>query len=413
MSRSFQITLFSFFTLLIPPALISGPFIPDLILSVVSIWFLYMCFKSNELRKFILNTNLTKIFLFFFLLLILSSLFSDEKFYSLKNSLFLFRFFVFAFALAYLLSKNTKLLDNFFKVFLLIFLVLIFDSICQYYFNYNLLGMEKKNWARLSGLFGDEYILGSYLSKFFLLFFGLYKLTQNNKLNFLFFLILAISFFVVFISGDRSALVVMILNLLIIFFFLDLKKYYKILVILFMLSLCIFVFFENNKFKQRMYGTLSKIMITKNLSIGDKSHNNLQKIGIDIFLDNKLLGVGPKIYRFSCLKYSYKFDNFKCENHPHNFYIQILAEAGIFAFCIFVFLYLTLIRHGIHYLRFISLTDKIKDNENLFMFLIVLNLLINFNFILPTGSIFNNWLLISITFPVGFLLFFNLKNKLN
>ena len=50
-----------------------------------------------------------------------------------------------------------------------------------------------------------------------------------------------------------------------------------------------------------------------------------------MFLDNKILGVGVKNFRNFCNVEKYKVDR-SCTTHPHNTYIQILAETGIIGF---------------------------------------------------------------------------------
>jgi O-antigen ligase len=261
--------------------------------------------------------------------------------------------------------------------------------------------MEKKNWSRLSGVFGDEYILGGYLSRFTLLFFGLFfylgpKLNKN-----IMFLIFILAFILVFLSGDRAALGVMVVNSVIIYFFLEIKLKIKIFSIFFILICITFLTLENNKFKQRILGTLKQIEINKYLIIGTDSHHKLQDIAIDIFQDNPIVGVGPKLYRKHCDSYNF-YDDLGCENHPHNYFIQGMSEGGILTLIIFIYFYLLMCK--ILFLK-IKLIKKNNNKQNTFIIILLLNLLLNFNPFLPTGNIFNNWLLACLTFPIGFLLF--------
>ena len=46
------INLCTIFVVLIPPALVSGPFIPDFFLSICCILFLYQCFKKKKIHLF-------------------------------------------------------------------------------------------------------------------------------------------------------------------------------------------------------------------------------------------------------------------------------------------------------------------------------------------------------------------------
>ena len=74
---------------LLVPLIVTGPFIPDAIVSILCIWFLYFSYKNN-LKKIFKN----KYFLFFiafWLTCITSSLLSDEILFSLKSSFFFIR----------------------------------------------------------------------------------------------------------------------------------------------------------------------------------------------------------------------------------------------------------------------------------------------------------------------------------
>ena len=55
-----------------------------------------------------------------------------------------------------------------------------------------------------------------------------------------------------------------------------------------------------------------------------------------MYLDNKLFGVGTKMYRKLCQKEKYYVNKFSCTTHPHNFYFQLLAENGLIGFFGFI-----------------------------------------------------------------------------
>ena len=66
------------------------------------------------------------------------------------------------------------------------------------------------------------------------------------------------------------------------------------------------------------------------LNVFSKPHNDMYITAYRIFLDNKLLGVGPRQYRNTCQ--DYKVSEYSCETHPHNTYLELLSESGIFGF---------------------------------------------------------------------------------
>ena len=226
MSEKFTFeTLPSYLIILMPVFLISGPFLSDLAVALISILFIINSIK-NKLFKYY-NNIYFKFFLLFCLIIILSSLFSNNVLLSLKNSFFYFRFGVFSLCFWYLIEKNNLLLKHLFISILICFISLIIDGYVQYIFGRNLLGYELYNEYRVSSFFGSELILGSYLARFFPLLFGLFIFFDQIKKNkiFLFFIsvIFILSEGLIFLSGERLALFFM--NLSAIYIIVMLKNY--------------------------------------------------------------------------------------------------------------------------------------------------------------------------------------------
>ena len=51
--------------------------------------------------------------------------------------------------------------------------------------------------------------------------------------------------------------------------------------------------------------------------------------GLTVFKTAPLLGIGPATHRELCPSILGKNLEFRCDNHPHNYYIQLLAETGV------------------------------------------------------------------------------------
>ena len=114
-------TIPSYLIICIPIFLITGPFLSDLSISIVSCIFLVNSI-SNKLYKYY-NNVFAKIFFLFCLILIISSLLSNNALISLKNSFFYFRFGIFSLCFWYLLEKKKKFIKIFFLfIFNLFFL---------------------------------------------------------------------------------------------------------------------------------------------------------------------------------------------------------------------------------------------------------------------------------------------------
>ena len=106
------------------------------------------------------------IFLLFFSLLASASGLKNLEYDDLKlASIFYIRFVLLSVAIIYFFektSKNKSLNSNFLNFFLIIISFIIFDSIIQFLIGTNLFGQEIQN-HRVSGIFGKELILGSFL----------------------------------------------------------------------------------------------------------------------------------------------------------------------------------------------------------------------------------------------------------
>ena len=74
--------------------------------------------------------------------------------------------------------------------------------------------------------------------------------------------------------------------------------------------------------------------------IFSKPHNDMYISAIKVFFYNKFFGVGPRQFRNECKKYP--VSEYSCDTHPHNTYIELLSESGIFAFLI---IFLTFINY--------------------------------------------------------------------
>jgi len=130
-------------------------------------------------------------------------------------------------------------------------------------------------------------------------------------------------------------------------------------------------------------------------------YHNHYRSSLRMFNDNKITGVGPRMFRVLCVEKKYYLWE-GCSTHPHNTYIQILAETGLIGFIfflgIFLFILFSIFRH--FYYKFTN--KKIIFND--FQLCLLSAILISIWPFTPTGDFFNNWLNIIYFFPVGFFL---------
>ena len=60
-------------------------------------------------------------------------------------------------------------------------------------------------------------------------------------------------------------------------------------------------------------------------------HHNYLLLSWQMFIDKPLVGQGPKMFRILCNDIKYNINEIKdaCSTHPHNTFLQLLAETGI------------------------------------------------------------------------------------
>ena len=161
----------------------------------------------------------------FFLYSATRSIFTSEIIFSLKSSITLIRYLLFFIAINYIIENSKNFPKNFSLVFISFIFLIILDSSIQYFFGKNIFGYQEEVNYRISSFFSGRFVLGSYLSKFFLLFIIILNIKFPFK-NFkaLYLLVLLIFLFTTLISGDRSALLILILSLILLITLLD--KFY-------------------------------------------------------------------------------------------------------------------------------------------------------------------------------------------
>ena len=117
-----------------------------------------------------------------------------------------------------------------------------------------------------------------------------------------------------------------------------------------------------------------------------------------MFVNNPLIGVGPNNFRNLCSNDDYGiYDERGCSTHPHHILSQVLAETGIFGFLFYLLTLGYLIKQLFKQLFLTNLRFNIICLYS-FYFLILMP-------ILPSGNIFNNWYIYSITLPYFYLRF--------
>jgi O-antigen ligase len=140
--------------------------------------------------------------------------------------------------------------------------------------------------------------------------------------------------------------------------------------------------------------------ITK--SIFTPQHDSLIRTAYNVFLDKPLAGHGPKMFRVICKDEKYAVGILPCLTHPHNFYVQLLAETGIigFSFLFSAFAYVLYCA----YRQFKSIVLRQKRHLSDYQVCLLAGILITVWPLTTNGNFFHNWLMIVYSLPVGFYL---------
>jgi O-antigen ligase len=417
MTTKFQnklINLSSILFVFIPLSLISGPFIPDLSLVIITINFILLTIINRKYEIF--NSKYLVFFFLFCLIITIVSFFSLNT-SSIQSGLFYFRFGLFSLAGYILINVKKDLLKYTLYLLLFIYFMLFIDSIYQYQFSENILGFKyDDNNFRITSFFGKDEILGSFSVRllpltFFLIIFIFDKSIIKKRI--LFTSLLIISSIIILMSGERTSFA--LLFLLMLFLFISSFNLRKLLIFPIIASLIIFtvIISKSDKIKKRMIDTtinqLGLSEKSERIVLFSKTYEGHYLIALKMFKEKPIFGHGPKMFRFYCSKEENFVADNACTTHPHNFYAQILAETGLvgFLFLLTIFLYILFLFLKNFYFQIKYKKQLISD-----LGLCLLSCyFITFFPILPSGNFFNNWLSIIIYYPLGFLIYIIKNNK--
>ena len=409
----------SFFIYLLPIFIVTGPFLSDSVVTISSIFFLFCVFKNNLYKYF--NNLFFKLFIVFWIYITFNSLFAENIFFSLKSSLFYLRFGIFSILIFYLIDTNHNFLKNFSKSLFLTFSVVLIDSYFQYFVGHNIFGFVSPQPNRLSSFFGDEMIVGSFLSRLFpmVMAFGILMTGKGIKyLGILCFSFLILTDVIIFLSGERTSFGLLIITNLIYILFINKFKLFRIIGFIISLMIIFLLVMNDEMVKDRMIDqTIKEIVIDSDKferglegfeptsikfnNIFTPVHQSHYLTALNMFYRDKLFGVGPNMFRYECSKIIYSEGDYNCTTHPHNIHIQILAETGIIGYLLFL---IPLIYISIYFIKSLFLNYKIKTILKDYQICLCITFLLTLFPFAPSGNFFNNWLSIVFFLPVGFYL---------
>ena len=391
LKTNIPIILFS----ILPISIIIGSSFSLLNIILLCICFVFIYFSKNDIKINDFKPILLLIILYLYL--IFNSFFSIDTASGIYRNFGFFRFILFFLIVNYLFFVDEKNL-NVFKIWTIIFFIVLVDTYIERYTGSNIFGFGKleidgvkqPHGKRVMSFFRNEPIAGAFLCGFCFIVLGyILNFLKSQKILKIFglFLIL-LSLAGVILTGERSNGLKALIGMFIFISIIDYVKFKnKILIFLSIFIICSitinFSDYIKNRYVDGFYSKIKdedarKIFLERSLYI------KLYKSGIHVFKNNLWFGVGNKNYRVvTCDPEKNSIHKeYICLTHPHQVYIEMLAEHGIIGTIIILSI--------IFYLMF-RIIGKIINSRNYIQAGCLTFLIINFIPILPSGAFFNNF----------------------
>ena len=345
----------------------------------------------------LMNTNKTKIVIFlFFLFFLLNIYFSVNQKISLISFLGIIKYVFLSAAILYCCKYIESFINSFSKFILIILILVCLDTLVQFFTGTDIFGHEllSAHGVRLSGPFGDEYIVGSFISKFALI--SLFYLNKKKMIYEYIWIITIIS--IVFLSNERTASIICLASLIVYFILTPHYNIRKKFLCFFGIIIFIFSLFSMNTqlkehFIKRTFQQLGFISNTvedyEHQSFWDSRWGAHFLTAIEINTNHPIIGSGLHTFRIECI--DDRYDKIKsirymerCNTHPHNIYLEIYSELGTVFFIFFILLniYFTFKLFKIYFFK--------KDYKKEASIIISLYFMLFFP-IQTSGSLFSTW----------------------
>jgi len=324
----------------------------------------------------------------------------STKIHPIVKSFLLLRFLILIIILDTLIFNKILNLKKFFLFTLICTSFVSFDVIIQYIIGYDLFGLKSMGW-RNSGPFGDEMIAGTYLQRFsFFSIFYMFVAFKNSKNSLVLITCITVLHAMgVLLAGNRMPLMLFLFGcILVILFVKNMRLSMTIGLIIFISMFSIIakndkgfgnryiIFFNAINFIEPAlnyieYVKAKKMQKEKNLNseklseikesirhyeaqksyfVRTSGHRLIYETAIEVWKKQPLFGYGLKSFRVKCWQVYSKderqliLDEGRpkgCSNHPHQYYLHLLVEAGIIGTVLIVIFIFILLKNSFSYFR--------------------------------------------------------------
>tara|TARA_X000000950_G_scaffold106302_1_gene133886 strand:+ start:54 stop:1343 length:1290 start_codon:yes stop_codon:yes gene_type:complete len=417
----------NFLFAIIPITFILGNLLLNLNILLIILFSLYIYRLRIFEEKF---SSIDKLLLCFFLYIFANGLINNylsglDSNIILIKSLGYFRFLILYFIIKFYVKKNIINYKYLFFSFGSVCLFVSIDIIIQYIFSQDIFGYKSIRSHRvLSGPFGDEYVAGSFIQRFyifaiyFILLFTKFKKIQTQ--NFLIYTSAIIFLFGTFLAGNRFPFFLFIL-ILVLFFLFEKQIRTKFLIIFTAIILILSFNLSSNKHIVTHYssfvdrGIEIKDYVLKRIKSEEYNIPNVYakelETGFLVWENNKFFGGGIKSFYYNCAKVKSsaldRIGGTSCNTHPHNYYLHISTELGLIGLLFSLILFFSIMLRS---LKIIFFSENITHRKTLLpFFLVFLAEIFPFK---TSGSFFTSVNSIVLFFVISFIVgLFELKRK--
>ena len=338
------------------------------------------------------------------------------------KSFLLIRFFILIFILSILFNNKILNFKNFFLISLLGTTFVSFDIIFQYLSGSDIFGYKSFKEIN-SGPFGSEFIAGSFLQKFsFYSFFYVFifidkKYFKNPLLIFL----ISLHLIAALLAGNKMPTILFLLGCILTFVLVKKIRLSMFFSLIIFLTTYIFIFNNDSHIRELHKGFFAEITFsellkennslkkenneneTKNESIVEKDkkikflrgsmYGPIFRTAYYTWSENPIFGFGLKSFRVKCWEVGPKLGvgeskNLSCATHPHNYYLELLVEAGIIGTFLMICFFLIVIKNSLY---FIIKYIRTKNADMILFIPMIILFTLEVWPIRSTGSFFTTW----------------------
>lgn len=330
----------------LPLAMFLGPGLTDVCLTGIGLLFLCHVWQQCDVTWH--QHSWLRVAALLWIYLMIRSIWTDYPHMALERAVLFGRYLLFTLACQHWLLAKPSYRHWLWSGMMVAVVFAGVDTMIQYVYGVDLLGHPWWMVNRLTGPLGRPRVgltmawLGVPVAAF-----GLHVLLQNRSWDWraMGWVCLCLGVLGVgLISGDRGGFLEMVCAFGLVFLASPiLRRWLWVPLLAIPVLLGVLMWQGSEVFDRQILSTVQKIA-----HFSDSDYGVVYRGGWLTFLDHPLLGTGLKQYRYVCPKghdltvkvyrsqpRHYKIDDFGCGHHPHNLYLEWLAESGLVGFGLF------------------------------------------------------------------------------